>query len=61
MTNNNKQRTTLFLAPAIAKQAKAQAVIEELSLTNLVERALVKYLPKETVIRKIGIKEAYDP
>ena len=52
MTNNNRQRITLFLVPAIVKQAKAQAVIEELSLTALVERALIKYLPKETVIKK---------
>jgi hypothetical protein len=52
MTNNNKKRLTLFINPAIAKHARAQAVLEELSLTALVERALIKYLPKETVIRK---------
>jgi hypothetical protein len=52
MTNNNKKRITLFINPAIAKHARAQAVIEELSLTALIERALIKYLPKETVIRK---------
>lgn len=52
MTNNNKQRVTLFLASAITKQAKAQAVIEEISLTALVERALLKCLPKETIIKK---------
>lgn len=53
MMNNNKQRITLFIAPAIIKQAKAQAVIEEMSLTALVERALIKYLPQETVIKKV--------
>lgn len=52
---NNKQRITLFLNPAIAKHAKAQAVVEDLTLTNLVEKALTRYLPKETVIRKGGI------
>jgi hypothetical protein len=52
MTNNNKKRLTLFITPAIAKHARAQAVLEELSLTALVEKALIKYLPKETVIRK---------
>ncbi len=51
-TKRKKQRVTLFLTPAIAKQAKAQAVIEEISLTKLVEKALIKYLPKETVIKK---------
>ena len=60
-TKNDKQRTTLFLTPAIAKQAKAQAVIEELSLTTLVERALIKYLPKETIIKKPVIKANFDP
>jgi hypothetical protein len=52
MTNNGKQRVTLFLTPALAKQAKAQAIIEELTLTTLVEKALSNYLPKETVIKK---------
>lgn len=61
MTNNNKQRLTLFINPAIAKQAKAQAVVEELSLTVLVERALIIYLPKETVIKKPQIREDFDP
>jgi len=53
MINNKKQRITLFISPAIIKQAKAQAVIEEMSLTALVERALIKYLPQETVIKKV--------
>jgi len=55
MTTNDKQRVTLFINPSIAKQARAQAVVEELSLTNLVERALIKYLPKKTVIKKFEI------
>jgi predicted HicB family RNase H-like nuclease len=53
MTTKDQQRTTLFLNPAIAKQAKAQAVLEEISLTALVEKALIKYLPKETIIKNV--------
>ena len=49
--NTKKQRLTLFMRPAIIKHAKAQAVVEELSLTALVEKALMKYLPKVTVIK----------
>ena len=55
MTTNDKQRTTLFLNPSLLKQAKAQAVIEEISLTSLTEKALIGYLPKETVIKKAVI------
>jgi predicted HicB family RNase H-like nuclease len=61
MTTNNKQRLTLFINPAIAKQAKAQAVVEGLSLTALVEKALIIYLPKETVIKKLEIKANVNP
>lgn len=50
-----KQRVTLFINPSIAKHARAQAVVEELSLANLVEKALNRYLPKETVIKKADI------
>jgi hypothetical protein len=52
MTTNNKQRLTLFMNPDITKHARAQAIVEGISLTALVERALIKYLPKETVIKK---------
>lgn len=55
MTTNGKQRVTLFLNPSIDKQARAQAIVEGLTLTNLVERALIKYLPKKTVINKAKI------
>lgn len=55
-TNNKTQRVTLFLNPSLAKHAKAQAVIEEMTLTELVEKALNKYLPKVTVIKKTDIK-----
>lgn len=52
MRTIKKQRITLFISPSIVKHAKAQAIIEELSLTSLVEKALIKYLPNETVIKK---------
>ena len=52
MTKIKKQRVTLFLNPGLLKQSKAQAIVDGLSLTDLVEKLLVKYLPKETVIRK---------
>lgn len=47
-----KQRVTLFLKPETVIQAKAQALVEMMSLTALIERALTHYLPKETIIRK---------
>lgn len=56
MATTTKQRITLFINPAIAKQAKAQAVVEDITLTILVEKSLVNYLPKETVIKKVKIK-----
>ncbi len=61
MTTNNKQRLTLFINPAIAKHAKAEAIVQDLSLTTLVERALINYLPKETVIKKAIVREDFDP
>lgn len=55
MTSSDKQRITLFLNPSIAKHARAQAVVEDLTLTSLVEKALIGYLPKVTVIKKAKI------
>ena len=52
MTINKKQRVTLFLDPNRLKQAKMQALVEDESLSILMERALAKYLPKETTIKK---------
>ncbi len=57
MTTKDKQRVTIFIHPAIAKQARAQAVVEDITLTELVEKALVDYLPKETVIKKVELKK----
>ena len=56
MATNTKQRVTIFMNPFIAKQARAQAVVEDLTLTSLIETALIKYLPKETIIRKPELK-----
>lgn len=56
MPNDNTQRVTLFVNPDLIKHAKAQAIIEDKTLTELVERALIKYLPKETVIKKPNLK-----
>lgn len=53
MTTIKTQRITLFINPSISKQAKAQAIVEEITLTSLVEKALIEYLPKETVIKKL--------
>ena len=56
MLTNDKQRVTLFITPSLVKHAKTQAVVDELSLTTLVEKALINYLPKETIIKKINSK-----
>jgi len=56
MTNSEKQRVTLFLDPRLLKQAKILAVVEEISLTSLVEKALTSYLPKETIIKRKVVK-----
>lgn len=53
MTSISKKRITLFLNPAIIKQARAQAVVEDLNLTNLMEKALISYLPSVTIIKKV--------
>jgi len=55
-TTTKKQRITLFINPSIAKHAKAQAIVEEMTITALIERALIGYLPKKTVIEKAKIK-----
>ncbi len=58
MTTNriSKHRATFLLDKDLVKQAKAQAIIEGRSLTDLVEKALIKCLPDETVFRKSEIK-----
>ncbi len=56
MSTDKKQRVTLFFNPELIKHAKTQAVVEDKTLTDLVETALVKYLPEEIVIVKPKIK-----
>lgn len=56
-SNNKKQRVTLFINPDLLTHARAEAVVEGSTLTLLVERALIKYLPKETIIKKVDLKE----
>jgi len=48
----DKQRVTIFLKPSILKHAKAEAVLEGMTLTQYVEKAIVAFLPVETVVRK---------
>ena len=55
-STTDKQRVTLFINPDLLTHARAEAVVERSTLTLLVEKALVKYLPKETVIKKIDIE-----
>lgn len=50
MIMNSKQRVTVFLEPALIKKAKGQAIQEEITLTQLVEKALEKYLPIEVKV-----------
>lgn len=52
MTTKHKQRVTLFLNPKLLIHARAQAVVEETTLTALIEKALVKYLPEEIIVKK---------
>jgi hypothetical protein len=56
MATNTTQRVTLFLNPSIVKQSKAQAVVEEVTLTALIEKALIKYLPELTILKKPTVK-----
>lgn len=55
MSISTKHRVTLFLIPALLTHARAQAIVEGRTLTELVEVALIKYLPMKTIINKIEI------
>lgn len=52
MTDVGRQRLTLFLKPSIVKHARATAIVKDITLTNLVEKALIAYLPEEIVLKK---------
>lgn len=46
----NKQRVNLFLDPEVVKIAKAQALKENSSLSEFIEKTLRKILPSEVKI-----------
>jgi len=52
MVDAKTQRVTLFINPSIIKHARAEAVVEDITLTTLVEKAIINYLPTETIIKK---------
>ncbi len=52
ITSTSKQRVTLFLNPKLLVHAKAQAVVQDMALTALVEKALVAYLPDKIIVKK---------
>lgn len=54
---NQKKRTTLLINHFIVTHAKAQALVENTTLTNLVEKALIAYLPLEIIIKKGEVKK----
>lgn len=53
MTTKKGQRVTLFLDPDRVRQAKAQAAIEGISLSTLVEKALDRYPWYEVIAKKL--------
>jgi hypothetical protein len=53
--STSTQRVTVFLKPALLKQARAQAIVEDMTLTQLVGKALIGYLPVVTAIKKIEL------
>lgn len=59
-TNTDKHRLTLFINPALLKQARAQAIVEDMTLTALVEKSMISYLPVETVIKKVSTDNQSD-
>jgi hypothetical protein len=52
MSTTKKQRVTLFVNPDVLRHARAQAILEDLTLTQIVEKALYSYLPEEIKIIK---------
>ena len=51
MTYESKKRVTVFIDPELLIHSKAEALIKEISLSILVENALISFLPKETTIK----------
>ena len=56
MVDAKTQRVTLFINPSIIKHARAEAVVEDITLTTLVEKAIINYLPTETIIKKTELE-----
>ena len=52
MASAKTQRVTFFINPYIIKHARVEAVVEDITLTTLVEKALINYLPTEIIIKK---------
>lgn len=46
MTKNSKQRLTAFIDPALITRAKIRGVLEGLTISEVVEKALDTYAPK---------------
>lgn len=46
---------TLFIKPEVLKHGRAQAIVEDITLTQLVTKALIAYLPIVTVIKKVEL------
>ncbi len=40
------------MKPSLAKYLRAQAILQDLNLSELVEKSLIAYLPAETTIKK---------
>lgn len=55
MTTDDKRRVTLFLKPSVLKHARAEAIVEDITLTELVEKALIQYLPAEIILKKTEV------
>lgn len=60
-SSTSKHRLTLFINPLIIKHARAQAIVDDMTLTKLVEKALIKYLPKETIIKNMELDSNITP
>ena len=55
MLTSDKKRVTLFLKPSVLKHARAEAIVEDITLTQIVEKALVAYLPTEIILKKTEV------
>ncbi len=64
MTYKNNKRTSLGLDEKLIKAAKVQAAAEDITLTQLIEKALMDYIPHQTkkfindpsVLKSVNVK-----